>query len=166
MTFKQDNAIPLTDLAVVAITGADAVSFLQGQLTNDVAALDANTASLAGYCTPKGRLLATLVLWRSSSNPENLFALVKADIAPAVVKRLSMYVLRAKARLTITPLQVHGVRATSQQIAEVGLPESAQPYTVIQTNDDSWIAAPRAQGTPSRWWRVSGTGDWQPAEAA
>jgi len=166
MTSKQDNAIPLTDLAVVAITGADAVSFLQGQLTNDVAALNANTAILAGYCTPKGRLLATLVLWRSSTNPENLFALIKADIAPTVVKRLSMYVLRAKARLTITPLQVYGLNASTQSVEGEGLPESPEPYTVVHASNNSWIAAPRANDAPARWWRVNGTGQWQPEEAS
>lgn len=166
MTSKQDNAIPLTDLAVVGITGADAVSFLQGQLTNDVAALNENTAILAGYCTPKGRLLATLILWRSSTNPETLFALIKADIATTVVKRLSMYVLRAKARLTITSLPVYGLNVSGQSIAGVNLPQSPEPYTVVQANNNSWIAAPRANDAPARWWQIDGTGQWQAPEAS
>ncbi|MDQ3445339.1 MAG: folate-binding protein, partial [Pseudomonadota bacterium] len=56
--------IALPELGVVSVTGADAVSFLQSQLTNDVARLTPDRVQLSGYCTPKGRLLATFHQWR------------------------------------------------------------------------------------------------------
>lgn len=166
MSSQHDNAILLTDLAVVAITGPDAVNFLQSQLTNDVAALGENNACLAGYCTPKGRLLGSLVLWRHPANSEDLYALIKADIAESVVKRLSMYVLRAKARLVITPLQAWGMTSDNTQTLDADLPQSPAAYTVIQDGKDSWIATPLAENAPVRWWRVAGTSEWKPDPAA
>ncbi|OYV46631.1 MAG: folate-binding protein YgfZ, partial [Burkholderiales bacterium 21-58-4] len=92
--------IVLDDLAVIEITGADAIAFMHGQITHDIANLPENAARVAGYCSPKGRLLGNLVIWRAD-NPQTptLRALIKADIAESIVKRLSMYVLRAKAKL-------------------------------------------------------------------
>ena len=52
---------PLDDLAVFEVTGADALSFVQGQITNDISNLGTEHARLAGYCTAQGRLLATMV---------------------------------------------------------------------------------------------------------
>ena len=52
---------------------------------------------LAGYCTAKGRLLASLTVWRLGDDEVGL--LCSADLAPMLVKRLSMYVLRAKCKI-------------------------------------------------------------------
>ena len=51
-----------TDLARIAVEGADAAEFLHNQLTNAVTGLGLNQVRLAGYCSPKGRLLATLLV--------------------------------------------------------------------------------------------------------
>src|SRR5450830_1905749 len=53
----------LTDLGLLAFSGEEAASFLHNQLTNDVEHLAAGEVRLAGYCTPKGRLLATMLIW-------------------------------------------------------------------------------------------------------
>ena len=58
--------VPLTHLGLIAATGEEAASFLHNQLTNDVQSLGLSEARLAGYCTPKGRLLATMLIWKSS----------------------------------------------------------------------------------------------------
>ena len=55
---------PLDDFLVISASGADALTFLHGQLTQDVTGLPADAARLAGYCTAKGRLLATLLMAR------------------------------------------------------------------------------------------------------
>ena len=86
----------LTQFGVIDATGDDAASFLHGQLTNDTQHLDAANARLAGYCSAKGRLLASFLNWRSG---ETIRLLVSKDIQAAVQKRLSMFVLRAKAKL-------------------------------------------------------------------
>ena len=57
--------VPLPELGVIAVSGADAVAFLQSQLTNDVAHLTPGQMQLSGYCTAKGRLLATFHQWRT-----------------------------------------------------------------------------------------------------
>jgi len=88
---------PLHELGVIEISGADAVSFLQSQLTNDVAGLGPDRMELAGYCTVKGRLLATFHLWRSA---DAVRLRLPRELVTPLIKRLSMYVLRSKAKLT------------------------------------------------------------------
>jgi tRNA-modifying protein YgfZ len=88
----------LTDLGVIRAQGPEATKFLQGQLTQDVEHLAQDGACLAGYCSAKGRLLATFVVWRDG--PEDLLLACSADLLAAVLKRLSMFVLRAKCKLS------------------------------------------------------------------
>ena len=88
---------PLPELGVVCVSGPDAVPFLQSQLTNDVSRLAFGKVQLSGYCTPKGRLLATFHQWRTD---EGVFMRMPREIIGSVVKRLSMFVLRAKAKVT------------------------------------------------------------------
>lgn len=92
------GAARLADWGLIRATGADAASFLQGQLTADVTGLAVGQATLAGYCSPKGRLLASFVVWRSA--PEEFLLACSADLLPATLKRLSMFVLRAKCKLS------------------------------------------------------------------
>jgi tRNA-modifying protein YgfZ len=95
----------VTDLSLLAFEGPDAATFLQGQLSNDVVALLPGAVQWTSYNSPKGRMLATLLLWRDGSDA--FHALVAADLAEAVRKRLSMFVLRAKVRIAdLTPDRV------------------------------------------------------------
>lgn len=170
---------PLSDLAVIEISGADAISFMQSQLTQDVASLTPDHAVLAGYCSPKGRLLASMVIW-SAPHPDDtpcLYALVKADVAESLLKRLSMFVLRAKARLVIARASVWGLALPAQplepfpleSLADAGitsaagqlyaaielLPAQPSPYSCIHTDTGIWIAAPSTTDSPTRWWHIS-----------
>ena len=85
---------PLEGFAGFVTSGADVNSFLQGQLTNDVAGLQQGQSQRTGYCTPKGRLLATMLQWRI--DPQALGQLLPAELLESTVKRLRMYVLRSK----------------------------------------------------------------------
>jgi folate-binding protein YgfZ len=87
---------PVTDLGIIAVAGDDAASFLHNQLTNDVEHLGRAEARLAGYCTPKGRLQASFLYWRDA---EAVYLQLPRAIQPPLQKRLSMFVLRAKAKL-------------------------------------------------------------------
>ncbi|WP_028213115.1 YgfZ/GcvT domain-containing protein [Paraburkholderia mimosarum] len=87
----------LPQFGVIDATGDDASSFLHSQLTNDVQHLEVAGARLAGYCSPKGRLLASFLTWKTG---DTIRLLISKDVQAAVQKRLSMFVLRAKARLT------------------------------------------------------------------
>lgn len=86
----------LEEFGVIAASGADAASFLHAQLTNDVANLAADAVQLNGYCNAKGRLLAVFTNWRGA---EAIYLQLPREILPAVRKRLSMFVLRAKVTL-------------------------------------------------------------------
>ncbi len=92
------GATKLADWGLIRARGADAASFLHGQLTQDVAHLDAAHARLAGYCSAKGRLLASFVVWRADA--DSLLLACSADLLPATLKRLSMFVLRAQCKLS------------------------------------------------------------------
>ncbi len=104
----QGSAV-LNEWGVIRAQGADAASFLHGQLTQDVQQLSARHACLAGYCSAKGRLLASGVLWRAGD--DELLLACSADLLPATLKRLSMFVLRAKCKLSdaSTALTLHGL---------------------------------------------------------
>lgn len=92
------GACALPALGIIRAQGADAASFLHGQLSNDLNRLDTAHARLAAYCTPQGRMLASLVCARASA--DELWLACSADVLPPTLKRLSMFVLRAKARLS------------------------------------------------------------------
>ncbi|NHV31966.1 folate-binding protein YgfZ [Burkholderia sp. D-99] len=89
--------MPLPQFGVIDVAGDDAATFLHSQLTNDIEHLDAASARLSGYCSPKGRLLGSFLTWRAG---HGVRLLISKDVQPAVQKRLSMFVLRAKAKLT------------------------------------------------------------------
>ena len=86
--------------AVIRATGSDAADFLHNQFSNDIKNLQANQACYATYNTPKGRVIANLIVQNTGN--EILLALA-ADLVEAVVKRLKMYVLRAKVQFEILP---------------------------------------------------------------
>ena len=87
---------PLTHNALLGVSGDDAGAFLHGQLTNDVEALPESAAQWTGWCTPKGRLVASFLLVRL---PARFLLLLPAEIAEPVRKRLAMFVLRSKVKL-------------------------------------------------------------------
>ena len=88
----------LTDLSylgIIGISGEESQTFLQGQTTNDVR-LPAERAQYNSLCTPKGRMLASFMLWRD----DNGYLLqLPASLQAAIQKRLTMYVLRAKVKI-------------------------------------------------------------------
>lgn len=131
-TAPTDFVAPLTDLGLIAIAGDDAASFLHNQITNDVEKLDLNTARLAGYCTPKGRLLASFLLWKTA---DAIFLQLPLALQPAIQKRLQMFVMRSKAKLSDAGNQQVAFGLSGSAAESVlqawfpGLP--AQPYQKI-----------------------------------
>jgi tRNA-modifying protein YgfZ len=88
----------LNHLGVIRATGEDAASFLQGQLTQYVISLSLSEARLAAFCNAKGRMQASFIMFKRSE--QEILLVCSRDILPATLKRLSMFVLRAKAKLT------------------------------------------------------------------
>ena len=83
--------VRLATLGVTTVTGKDALTFLHGQVTNRLQPIG-KRAPLAGYCSPKGRLLATMRVWAEG---DKLSLLLPKSVEPAFLKRIRMYVLRA-----------------------------------------------------------------------
>ena len=88
----------LPHLGVIRATGDDAVTFLQGQLTQDVALMSLSEARLTAFCNVKGRMQASFVAFKRS--PQEVLLVCSRDILEQTRKRLSMFVMRAKAVLT------------------------------------------------------------------
>lgn len=88
--------VDLSHFGLVEVNGADAATFLHAQLTNDVLALPDGQAQWNGWCTPKGRLLVTFLVWRTG---EAYFLLLPKSLQQAIQKRLQMFVLRSKVTL-------------------------------------------------------------------
>ena len=140
------QAVPLTHWAIARVTGEDATSFLQNLLTNDARKLSPTRAALNGFCTPKGRMLASFLMWREG---EDYLLALSADIAPGILKKLAMYVLRSKVKIIdesdrLLAIGLTGTRAT-QYLAEQGwLPEAA-PYSVAHAADATVIDVPHCR---------------------
>lgn len=92
------GVVKLTHLGIIRAVGEDAVKFLQGQLTQDVALLESTQARLAAFCNAKGRMQASFVVFKRS--PEEVLLVCSRDLLAATLKRLSMFVMRAKAKLS------------------------------------------------------------------
>jgi folate-binding protein YgfZ len=89
---------PLPHLGVIRAEGADAASFLHNQLTQDFALLGLSDARLCALCTAKGRMLASFIGFKRS--PTDILLVCSQDILAATLKRLAMFVMRAKVKLS------------------------------------------------------------------
>jgi len=86
----------LSHYGLIAVHGEDAEEFMQGQFTNDVRKVTPGRSQLSGMCNPKGRLLASFRLFRHG---DSYYLCLPADMIESVIKRLRMYVLRARVTL-------------------------------------------------------------------
>ena len=98
MKIELKGVAPLSHLGVIRVEGEDAAKFLHGQLTQDFSLLGLSEARLAGFCSAKGRMQASFIGFKRSHT--EILLVCSRDILAATLKRLSMFVLRAKARLT------------------------------------------------------------------
>lgn len=87
----------LSSLGLIRIAGEDARTFLQGQVTNDVREVTAEHSQMSSLCSPKGRMLAN---FRIFEREEALFLQLPSERLDSIIKRLRMYVLRAKAEIS------------------------------------------------------------------
>ena len=122
---------------LIWVAGEDARSFLHAQLTNDVDHLPPDQARLAGWCSAKGRLLANFIVL---PRPEGFLLQLAADLAPSVAKRLAMFVLRSKVKISdvgqsYVQFGLWGAKAVAR-VAEIGLPLGEAPMASA-THDDA-----------------------------
>lgn len=157
-TPSPQGAVRLTDWGLIRAQGPDAASFLHGQLTQDITGLQPGTARLAGYCSAKGRLLASFIVWRADA--DTLFLACSADLLAPTLKRLSMFVLRAKCKLSDASADLPLLGLAGSAAADwLGDNAAAPPWSVQSTGAGQLLRLPEVQGTP-RWLLA------QPADAA
>jgi len=141
------GALPLPELALIRAEGADAATFLHGQLSQDVTHLAPDSARLAAYCSVKGRMQASALLVRPAD--DQVWLLTDAGILPGWLKRLRMFVLRSKVQLSEGGVQAWGLagQAASQALGELGQAPvwSCQPHETGQL-----VRLPDVHGVP-RW---------------
>ena len=144
---------PITDLGLIALSGDDSAKFLHNQLTNDVAQLPLDQSRLAGYCSPKGRLLATLLMWK---NDQTIFLQLPRPIQAAIQKRLQMFVMRSKATLTdVTDNYAVlglGGKAVGSALAPWFPELPSAPYAKIDNANGALIRSSDANGVARYQW--------------
>jgi len=143
--------IDLSSMAVVDVHGADAQDFLQGQFCNDVAPVSTSLGSLNGYCNPKGRLLAMLVVL---GMPEGYRLLLPAELLEVLLKRLRMFVMRADVQFEPREDMI----CTAIQMAGEAIPALLSDHLPV-------LPSTRMQISTNDAWQVLRWHDW-PAQPA
>lgn len=162
MKTQLNGLAPLTHLGVIRAEGPDSASFLHGQLTQDFALLGPSEARLAAFCTAKGRIQASFIGFKRGE--EDILLVCSRDLLAPVLKRLSMFMLRAKVRLSDASdeFRVLGVAGAALRALA---PESARPWARQALGDASLIHLYPAQADARALW-VAPVGTPPPAGEA
>ena len=133
----------LSHFRLIRFVGAEAQAFLHNQLTCDVAALESGKSTYGSYCTPKGRVLATFLLWRKG---DEYFVQLPSSLRELIQKQLSKYILRAKVKVADATPEYSLIGVTGKDAATLAR-RAAPDETVIRLADERYeIAAPRERG--------------------
>ena len=139
----------LTNLGVIRAVGEDAVKFLQGQLTQDVASMGLTQARLAAFCNAKGRMQASFIVFKRSQ--DEVLLVCSRDILSSTLKRLSMFVMRAKAKLSDASAEfaLYGVVGSAIET----IAESARlDWAKADIGDANMVFLPPAAGQTRALW--------------
>ena len=126
VTTRLHGVASLPRLGVIRAQGEEAAKFLHSQLTNDFSLLGLSEARLAGFCSAKGRLLASFIGFKRAH--DEILLVCNADVLPSTLKRLSMFVLRAKVRLSDASAE-HQLRGLAGDAVPAALP--AAPWSKL-----------------------------------
>ena len=133
-------------LGVIAVHGRDAGDFLQSQFSNDISKLDENSSQLNAYCTPKGRILGLMRVFRRG---DTWYLRLPADSMEAVIQRLRMFVMRAD--VTLEDVSESFLRiGISGQAAADSLDKADIPAEPDQVTHNRELTILRVPGIPSR----------------
>lgn len=150
----------LDQLGLISCTGDDADDFLHNQLTQDIRHLGAEAARHAAWCTAKGRMLASFVVYRQEGG---LHLTLAAELVAATLKRLQMFVLRSKVSFADLSAShcVLGLAGPQAEAAlgAVGLPFSDEDMglarstqaTVIRMGPQCFRIVVQAAAAPALW---------------
>ena len=114
-------AVPLLHLGLIRATGEEAAAFLHRLLSNDVTGLAEDAVQWTSFNTAQGRMLANFLLWRDG---DGLCLATSADLAPALLKKLSLYILRAKVKLSFSERALIGLAGpmAGERLSRAALP--------------------------------------------
>ncbi len=132
-TVEQSIITDLSHYGLLRVEGADAAAFLQNQTGNDVRAVEPQHSQLSSYSSPKGRMYAVFRLFRVN---DSFILRMPAEIIPALHKRLQMFVLMSKVKLstagdTWLRIGVAGPAAETVLRSELGaVPRAVNAVTV------------------------------------
>lgn len=167
---------PLTHLGLIECSGDDARTFLQNQLTSDVSHLETGSVQHSSWCSPKGRMLANFVLYRRDTG---YLVLLSADLQEFIQKRLQIYVLRSKVKISNRSanhelIGLSGPQAEAAlQSAELPVPASPMQTaavnnaTVLRLDKTRFVVVVASESATSVWNALSthakaaGTAAWQ-----
>ena len=140
---------------VLRLSGPDALTFLQSQLTNDVAALTVGAWQWQGYCSVKGRLLATFALTRIADDVWE--GIVHISTVEALAKRLTMFRMRSKVVIETAADHGVGLAFTAADVvrpalkAALALPDG-RAYVIVDTTTTDTVQ-PADDAIQQRWQR-------------
>lgn len=146
MSNELNGVTPLAHLGVLRAQGVDAASFLHNQLSNDFLLLDEASARLAGFCNAKGRLQASFIGFKRG--PEDVLLLCSEDLLARTLKRLSMFVLRAKVKVSDASAEFTVWGLAGEAVAQHGGSHAAKPWSRVETAAGSLITLYPSDGTP------------------
>jgi len=151
----------LPDLGVIRVVGEDAATFLHAQLTQDFLQLGPIEARLAAFCSAKGRMQASFIGFRRA--PADILLVCSRDLLMPTLKRLSMFVLRAKAKLTDASADFNLFGLAGDAIASVAN-LSRHAWAKSDFGSANVVGLYPADGQPRALW-VSPVGEPGPAGA-
>ncbi|QID17952.1 folate-binding protein YgfZ [Nitrogeniibacter mangrovi] len=132
--------VPLVHLRGIAAEGEDATDFLHNLFSNDVRKLPDDAAQWTSFNSPKGRMLASMLLWHADGGYRLVMA---ADVHEGILKKLRMFVLRSKVALQdcgeARALLGVSCDALAECLAKAGLPVPAAPMKCSQRNGISVV---------------------------
>ncbi len=134
----------LKHLGVIRVQGEDAAKFLHGQLTQDFALLGQSEARLAAFCNAKGRMQASFIGFKVSA--DDVVLICSRDLLPQTLKRLSMFVLRAKAKLTDATADFALYGVSGHAVASTGL--GSKWWSKSEKDHVHCVRLPDAAGLP------------------
>jgi folate-binding protein YgfZ len=148
-TYEVDTLIDLSHIALLEVAGADAQSFLHSQMTLDLRDFADDSAALAAWCSPKGRVLATFTLFRLDNA---FFLALAADLAARICARLKLFVLRARVNITERIAEYGQLGLSGPNSPELlrACLSAAPPARIWQVAADSGMAAIRLPGAQPR----------------
>ncbi len=115
-SLSKEGVFHLKEMAVVEVSGADAMGFLHGQFTNHINEIG-DAFRLAAYCQPQGRILS---LMRVVKKDDLFYLIMPQDLIEGFIKRLSMFILRSKVSIRLADeLAVFGVILQNKQLPDI-----------------------------------------------